>query len=57
MMKVKQPYIVFFGPDGKELLRYTVHGTFPGERENTIQLLAYEKGLLPGEISFAVITA
>ena len=53
---MKEPWIVFFSPDGHEIMRYTVRGTFPGEREETIRLLAYEKGLLPGEISFAIIT-
>lgn len=51
----KRRWIVFFGPDGKELLRYTVAGTFEGELADTIGLLAYEKGILPEEITFAEI--
>ena len=54
---MKEPWIVFFDADGKELLRHTLRGTFPGELQDTISLLAYEKGLTPGEISFAQITA
>ena len=53
---MKEPYIVFYGPDGKELLRYTVRGTFAGEREATISVLAYEHGIDPGEIYFAEVT-
>ena len=53
---MKEPWIVFYGPDGKELLRYTVRGTFAGELQDTISLLACEHGLSPGEISFAEVT-
>ena len=48
-------WIVFFGPDGKELCRYTAIGSFAGELQETISLLAYEHGLTPVEISFAVV--
>ncbi len=54
---MKKPWIVFYDLDGKELLRYTARDTFAGELEDTISLLAYENGISPGEISFAVITA
>ena len=30
---------------GEELCSYTVRGTFEGELESTIELLAYEKGI------------
>ena len=53
---MKEPWIVFYGPDGKELCSYTVRGTFPGELQDTISLLAFEHGLSPGEISFAEVT-
>lgn len=53
---MKEPWIVFFGPDGKELLRYTIRGTFAGELENTISMLAYEHGISPGDIYFAEVT-
>lgn len=52
---MKEPWIVFFGPDGKELCRYTVRGSFAGELRETIALLAYEHGLTSGEISFAEV--
>lgn len=51
----KEPWIVFFGPDGKELLRYTLRGTFAGELQATISYLAYTYDLSVGEISFAQI--
>lgn len=55
-MKVKEPWIVFFGPDNRELAAYTKRGTFPGELQDTIALLAYENGLDHGEIYFAEVT-
>ena len=53
---MKELWIVFYDPDGKKLLQYTARGTFAGELEDTISLLAYEHGLSPGEISFAEVT-
>lgn len=53
---MKEPWIVFYGPNGKELASYTLRGTYPGELDATINLLAYEHGLSPGEISFAEVT-
>ena len=55
-MKWKEPWIVFFGPDGAELASYTLRGTFSEELQDTIALLAYENGLSASEISFAQIT-
>lgn len=52
---MKQKWIIFFGPDGKELCRYTARGSFTGELRETIALLAYEHGLTPSEISFAEV--
>ena len=51
----KEPWIVFF-LDGKEICRYTVRCTFPGEREETINLLAAEHNVPASAIYFAVIT-
>lgn len=30
---------------GRELCAYTIRGTFPGERRETIKLLAFEEGI------------
>ena len=51
----KEPWIVFF-LDGKEICRYTARGSFPGEREETINLLAAEHDVPASAIYFAVIT-
>ena len=56
MARRKGPWIVFF-LDGKEILRYSVQGTFPGERENTIKLLAERHDVPASAIYFAVVTA
>ena len=54
-MKAKKRWLVFFY-GGKELLRYTLRGTFPGEREATMQRLAYENDIPVSAISFAIVT-
>lgn len=54
-MKIKEPWLVFF-LDGKEICSYTVRGSFPGERESTMELLAYEHDVPVSAIYFAVIT-
>lgn len=54
-MKGKRIWMVFFYR-GKELLRYTMENTFPGEREQTMCQLAYENNISVSEIYFAVIT-
>lgn len=48
---MKEPYIVFYYRGWEELLAYTVRGTFEGEREDTIRLLAAEKGVDPKDIT------
>lgn len=49
---MKQLWKVFIDTStGKELAAYTVKGTFPGEEQNTIELLAAEKGLDPEQIA------
>ena len=52
----KREWIVFFGPGGKELLAITKAGSFEGEIAATIGLLAYERGIPEGSISFAEVT-
>ena len=38
----------------KELLAYTVNGTFEGELKNTMELLAQEHGIHANEISIVI---
>lgn len=52
---MKQTWLVFF-LNGKELASYTLAGTFPGEREATRELLAYENDVPVSAIYFAEIT-
>ena len=51
-----EPVVNFYHPDGRWLFGYTVRGTFAGERENTIALLAAENGVKPEEITARVET-
>ena len=44
-------WIVFYDSKGKELAAYTEAGTFLGEREATAELLAFENGIQPEEIT------
>ena len=44
-------WIVFYDSEGKELAAYTEAGTFAGEREATADLLAFEHGIPPEEIT------
>jgi len=53
-MQKKDLWMVFYHA-GRELLRYTLYGSFPGERENTIELLAAENGIPAGEIYTEII--
>jgi hypothetical protein len=55
-MMMKKQWLVFFYA-GKELLRYSLAGTFPGERENTIQLLAAKHDVPASAIYYAIVTA
>ena len=43
-----------FRHDGKEICAYTLRGTFPGERDETIKLLAHEKGIPAEEITCTI---
>ena len=51
---MKKAWVIFFHKD-RELLRYSLFGESEGERQSTIELLAYENGLEPSEISFAIV--
>lgn len=44
-------WIAFYDGAGKELAAYTVTGTFEGEHKATKELLAYEHGISPEEIT------
>lgn len=42
----KEEWLVFKDKDtGRELLAYTIRGTFPGEKEATIEQLAFDNGI------------
>lgn len=47
-------YVVFYYLDWEELAAYSVNGTFPGEASDTRDLLAYERGIDPEDISFRI---
>ena len=53
---MKEPWIVFYDSNGRELCSVTVRGIFPGEIGDTISLLAYENEISVSEISFAEVT-
>ncbi len=53
---MKEPWIVFFDAGGRELCAITVRGMMRGEIGETISLLASERGISAGEISFAEVT-
>lgn len=44
-------WIVFYDSYGKELAAYTKVETFEGERKATAELLAFENGIQPEEIT------
>jgi len=56
MAKRKEPWLVYF-LGGKEILRYSLRGTFQGERDATVKLLASEYDVPASTIYFAVIAA
>lgn len=42
----KEEWLIFKDREtGRELCAYTIRGTFPGEKEETVKLLAYENGI------------
>jgi hypothetical protein len=44
-------WIVFYDNNGKELTAYTQAETFAGEQKATAELLAFEHGIRPEEIT------
>ena len=44
-----EQWLVFYH-NGKEICRYTLRGTFTGEKDETIKLLAAERGISETEI-------
>ena len=44
-------WIAFYDSAGKELAAYTINGTFEGELKATVDLLAFEHGISPEEIT------
>lgn len=51
----KPPKYKVFSYNGKELLRYTLKGTFDGEEEDTKELLAYDHNIDSSDIVVTVI--
>lgn len=51
---MRDQWIKFTAPDGKELGAYTVRGTFPGEMKATRELLAAENGYQPEDIKVSL---
>lgn len=51
---MREKWLVFYH-NGKEICRYTLRGTFAGECDNTVQLLAAERGIDASEITFAIV--
>lgn len=51
---MREEWLVFYH-EGREICRYTLRGTFPGEREETIKLLAHERGIPAEEITCKVV--
>ena len=54
-MKQPKQYVVFYDQNDTEIYRMTVEGIGEGEIEETIGLLAYERGIEPASISFAFV--
>lgn len=54
---MREKWLVFRDREtGRELCAYTIRGTFPGERQATIELLAAEKGIPEERIETATET-
>lgn len=51
---MREEWLVFYH-EGRELCRYTLRGTFPGEQQDTINLLAHEHGRPAEEITCKVV--
>lgn len=50
---MREKWLVFYH-EGREICAYTLRGTFQGEREDTIALLAHERGIPAEEITCQV---
>lgn len=50
---MKEPYVVFYHGD-KELLAYTVRGTFAGEKGATVEMLASTRGIPIRDIAVTI---
>ena len=48
-------WIAFYNPEGRLLTAYTKRDTFPGEYQNTLDLLAAEHGLRPEDITVKTV--
>lgn len=54
---MREQWLVFRDREtGRELCAYTIRGTFPGERRETIKLLAAEEGIAEERIETAIET-
>lgn len=53
--KQEVEWIAFYSPDGRLIAAYTKQGTFPGECQNTIEMLAAEDGYRPDQITIRVV--
>ena len=51
-----EQWLVFYGPSGDKLGGYTLEGSFPGEYENMLELLAHDHGIKPDSITTEIIT-
>lgn len=51
---MSKKWVVFFH-NMRELLRYSLNGESEGEREETIALLAYERGIPEEEIGWKIV--
>ena len=51
----KPPKYKVFSYNGKELLRYTLKGTFDGEEVDTRELLAYDHNINPSDIVVTIV--
>jgi len=52
---MREQWLVFRDKEtGRELCAYTIRGTFRGEREETINLLAFENGIDPEQIETTI---
>ena len=47
---MNEPKWITFILNGKEIASISIKGSFPGEVEETVKLLAYEKEVEPSEI-------